>query len=239
MSIVNADLNEWNEQAMAYVSLHSEEYDPFKKIFDTPSFIAMLGNIENKKILDLGCGNGDLCRELSRKKARVIGLDGAESMLKVAGKNFGECTYILCDLMHNEIPFQSGYFDIVTAKMLLDVVSSVEEVCIKALRVLKNKGLYAIEIPHPMRPYIKKNKNRYLGIGHYSAEIQGKIRFSNKNFSYYHRSISFYINTIIDLGFALRKVQEISVDEKFVKRFPRQKDKHIFPTSWQLLFEKT
>jgi ubiquinone/menaquinone biosynthesis C-methylase UbiE len=238
MKTSNTDLQLWNTHPLSYLDLHNENYDQFKKIFDTPAFITMLGNLKNKKILDLGCGNGDLCKALTKRGARVIGLDGAENMLKEAEKNFSGSIYILCDLLHEPIPFPSESFDIVTAKMLLDVVASVSDVSSQALRVLKSKGLYAIEIPHPMRPYIKKNKSRYIGIHAYQAETRGKIKFSDENFSYYHRSISHYINTIIELGFTLRRVQEISVDEAFVKRFPKQKDKQTFPTSWQLLFQK-
>lgn len=238
MSSTNSDLKAWNDHPMSYIDLHAEKNDLFKKKFDTPAFVSMLGNIKNKKILDLGCGNGDLCKVLWQHGGAVIGLDGGENMLKEAKKNFSECFYILCDLMTNPIPFPVDYFDLVTAKMLLDVVASVETVSLQALKVLKSKGLYAIEIPHPMRPYVKRNKNRYIGIDHYEDVVPGKIKFSSKNFSYYHRSISYYINTMIDIGFSVRKVQEIRVNDEFVKLFPDQKDKKVYPISWQILFEK-
>lgn len=234
----NTDLYTWNMGAYDYLQDASEKNNPWKKLSDTPSFITLLGNIAGRRLLDLGCGNGDLCRQLAKRGARVIGLDGSSNMLHEAEMNFSECTYVLCDLMHDEIPFADSYFDIVTAKMLLDVVSSFKTVSIKAFRILKHKGLYAIEIPHPIRPYIKKGKSIYKGIVDYREEVQGKIQFAETNFSYYHRSISYYINELINMGFVLYKIQEVIVDEKFVKRFPQHQDKRTFPTSWQLLFEK-
>lgn len=234
----DTDLKVWDEKASAYLQAASEKNNPFKKIFDTPSFIALLGDIRNKKILDLGCGNGDLCKQLTKKGALVVGLDGSANMIKEAKHNFKNGTYVVCDVLHEPLPFRKSSFDVVTAKMLLDIVSSMQTVSIKAMQVLKKKGLYVIEVPHPIRPFVVKKPHGYIGISDYRKEVHGIIQFSNVNFAYYHRSVSYYINELIRIGFRLLKVEEVIVDDDFVKHFPKHMDKKTFPTSWQLLFEK-
>jgi len=48
------------------------------------SLYSYLKPIQNKSILDYGCGSGTFCRFLSEKKAIVTGVDISENMIKVA-----------------------------------------------------------------------------------------------------------------------------------------------------------
>ena len=238
MKINNSDLKIWEKEVDAYLVSHAEANDPFKKYFDTPAFLSLLGKVRGKKVLDIGCGNGDLCKRLHRRGARVTGLDGSSSMIEAAQENFDKCPYVICDLLRETIPFRTNSFDIVTAKMVLDIVASVEKVSQQAYRVLKRKGLYAIEVPYPIRPILKSKKHRYIGISDYHEQIHGIIKFSDTDFSYYHRPTSYYINEIISCGFTLCRMQEVSVNDDFVREFPDEMDKRIIPTSLQLLFQK-
>ena len=64
---------EWIQ--MAQTSLHRIH-------FIMPFTFKQLGNVSDKVILDLGCGEGGYSRELTRKGATVTAVDCAESAIK-------------------------------------------------------------------------------------------------------------------------------------------------------------
>src|SRR3989441_2001512 len=55
------------------------------KAFEYPSFMALLPDVSRCRVLDLGCGAGQLARHLAeRGAAEVIGVDISERMLALA-----------------------------------------------------------------------------------------------------------------------------------------------------------
>ena len=70
------------------------KYRNFKSITDWElgykNVIKLLGNIENKVILDYGCGEGRVARFVRDMGAKVIGIDPSKEMIQTASKNYSE-----------------------------------------------------------------------------------------------------------------------------------------------------
>ena len=78
-------INEWNQAAKSYSESNStSQYSIFCKEFVSKHF----SNIQNLKILDAGCGNGEYTHILSKNGNKVIGCDGSEEMLKIAKSKY-------------------------------------------------------------------------------------------------------------------------------------------------------
>ncbi len=89
-----------------------------------------------KNILSVGCGSGELERDLTKVKRRVIGIDHAHRMLKLAVKK-GFRNAIQADASF--LPFRARYFDVVMFPEsigYLDMAKALRE----AHRVLKRRG---------------------------------------------------------------------------------------------------
>jgi SAM-dependent methyltransferase len=239
---MNDDLKIWDEGADEYLTEASEENDIFKKFVDTPCFLSLLVEIKGKKVLDIGCGNGDFCKKLIDNNAvEVVGLDGSINMINAARKNCPQAKYIICDLMSEELPFKENYFDIVTAKMMLMNLSSLINLAKKIKRVLKNEGLFAIDVVHPFRPLMKSgdgNSNRYTKSFNYFDKTQGSISFANRSYAFYYRPIFMYLNDFTGVGLRFVKMNEVGVNDQLVVQFPELKSKHNCPVSLQILFKK-
>lgn len=69
--------------------------------------LRLLGLPEGSLVLDLGCGTGDLSRELSCSGRRAVGVDISRGMLARARP--GGASLVLGDAV--ELPFRSGLFD--------------------------------------------------------------------------------------------------------------------------------
>jgi len=233
--------NQWEIYSEKYLERASEINDPFKRIVDSPSFLKLLGNLNYKRILDLGCGNGEFCKAMKVKGGKVTGVDGSASMIKLARQILPLSEFQVLDLRKEKLPFLPSSFDIVTAKLFLMYLPSLTNVLKDINRILKNNGLLAIDLIHPLRPFIFSSKiitKKYLVRQPYLKESSGKIVFSEEKFDFFYRPISWYLNKITSCGFIFLKSQEIVAGKNFVKKFPEENHKQNLPVTLHLLFKK-
>jgi len=100
----------------------------------------LVGGLDGKRVLDVGCGGGILAEAMAAKGARVTGIDLAEKPLKVAmlhGLETGsavEYRHVAVEAVAEESP---GTFDVVTCMEMLEHVpdpASVVASCAKLAR---------------------------------------------------------------------------------------------------------
>ena len=81
-------------------------------------------NVEGKRILDLGCGDGYYSRYLKKRGAEVVGVDLSNNMIKLAKKNAKkdnlEIPFYKMDGEH--LDFEDNYFDMVLTVVVLQHV---------------------------------------------------------------------------------------------------------------------
>ena len=111
-------------------------------------FIPIIGKAP-KKILEIGCGNGELAIGLAKNGYECLGVDVSAtridrlSQLKIEGASFDR-------VEGSKLPFPDNSFDVVVSMQLFehlhpdDAVIHLKEV----LRVLKDGGRYILETPN-------------------------------------------------------------------------------------------
>jgi trans-aconitate 2-methyltransferase len=72
--------------------------------------LELLAPRSGERILDLGCGTGQLTAEIARSGAVVTGLDYSPDMLADARKNFPELTFVLGNAAGFDFPILSMLF---------------------------------------------------------------------------------------------------------------------------------
>lgn len=112
------------------------------------------------RVLDLGCGTGDLARALAAAGLRVAGCDIAEQMLVRAAHGLGghdrnRCAgWIQLEPGWRSLPFASAAFDVVVAASVLEYVAEPAAVLRECARVLRPGGVVLYTVPdlrHPIR----------------------------------------------------------------------------------------
>lgn len=104
----------------------------------------VIGNVEGKRILDLGCGAGYTSLKLLKKGAHVTAIDiSPKSIEHLAGevKALGMSDRITALVMdaHN-LQFDDGYFDLVVGDGILHHLPDLEKALAEIKRVLKPTG---------------------------------------------------------------------------------------------------
>jgi len=101
-----------------------------------------------RRTLEIGCGEGRVARDLTRRGHTVCGIDTSVTLLRYAREADPSGSYVLADA--GSLPFGDGEFDIVVSYNSLmdfeDMAGAVRE----AARVLVPGGRFCICVRHPM-----------------------------------------------------------------------------------------
>jgi len=171
------------------VEKHTKEvYDKFgkeyqrKRIFnelvEVPCMVKTVGNIKDKKLLDIGCGAGVHIKKYLKKGARCWGIDISESMIEMARKNCPNVDFKVGSM--TKLPYKNSSFDIVTASLSMDYIKNLEPVFKEVARVLKKGGKFYYSNESPFvaaREKYEDDKIKISGIGKYINKKTGKKIF--------------------------------------------------------------
>lgn len=106
---------------------------------------------KRSKILDIGCANGEMCKDFT-EKANIYGIDISKILLKKAEKN-GYKT-IQLDLEKSRLPFKDSDFDVVVSGELIEHIVNTDWLMAEINRVLKKRGKLIVSVP---------NVNQWIG----------------------------------------------------------------------------
>ncbi|GAB0102909.1 class I SAM-dependent methyltransferase [Nocardia sp. JMUB6875] len=114
----------------------------------------LLGDIEGKRILEIGCGSAPCSRWLASHGAHPVGLDISRSMLDRgrAAMAAGGPSVPLVQAGAEELPFADESFDLACSAFgAVPFVADSGQVMREVRRVLKPGGRWVFSVNHPMR----------------------------------------------------------------------------------------
>ena len=118
--------------------------------FVAPMYEALLDEIRKipcGKLLDIGCGNGNLFKYIPDKKYELYGVDFAENMISEAKINCGKkALFFTADA--EKLPFDDNTFDIITCNASFHHYIHPNVVLKEMHRVLKKGGTLIIGEPY-------------------------------------------------------------------------------------------
>lgn len=107
------------------------------------------------RVLDLGCGTGELARALVGRGLDVAGCDISPEMLRRAARYPGRCVgWVQLEPGWRTLPFGTAAFDAVIAASVLEYVTEPAAVLRECARVLRPGGVVLYTVPdlrHPVR----------------------------------------------------------------------------------------
>lgn len=106
--------------------------------------LKLIGNVSNKKILDIGCGFAFISGELA-KRNEVHGIDISPRLLALAAEKGLKTKR--WDI-RGGLPFVPNSFDIVLANEVLEHVFDTDAIFPEFSRVLKDEGTLVVSVPN-------------------------------------------------------------------------------------------
>ncbi|WP_340395518.1 class I SAM-dependent methyltransferase [Paenibacillus sp. FSL E2-0177] len=198
---------------------------------------ALLPDLHNKSVLDLGCGFGWHCLYAREQQASsVIGVDISEKMLQQAREKTNDPAITYIQLPIEDIDFASEQFDVVLSSLAFHYIESFAAICRKVHSFLKPGGSFIFSVDHPIFTsreeqdwYADEQGNRlHWPVDHYQSEGLRETKFLTENVIKYHRTISTYFNDLIEAGFTIKVVKEPKPSEE-MSNDPWMKDEERRP----------
>ncbi|MGV8168938.1 MAG: class I SAM-dependent methyltransferase [Candidatus Nanoarchaeia archaeon] len=116
-------------------------------------------SLENKKVLDVGCGYGQDLDLFSRAGAEVYGIDISRKLISLARE---KCPVAKLTVgTFENLPFEDNYFDLAFSRYSLQHSEKASESLEEISRVLKPEGEAIILVTHPVRQYFEKETKNY------------------------------------------------------------------------------
>ena len=206
-----------------------------------PFFLKLVGNVKNKKILEIGCGNGYWLRVLAKKGAKCWGVDISRKQIKLARqieeRNRLGIKYSYIDATKLK-GIKSNYFDgVILMRVLLEIksVSKIKRIFKEVNRVLKKGGFIIVSDLHPFAPslnfkcLIPPKNYSYFKTGTIIKGISEQAGGGKMEYHDIHYTLGDICNSLISANFCIKKIIEPQPSREILKRHPLLKDRKDKP----------
>lgn len=206
-------MSEWDEVADAWIAALGSQGDWGRQHVLDPAFRQFFAGRRFRNVLDIGCGEGRLCRALNRAGVPTIGVDPTVRLIEAAKTRDPNGTYVVAGA--EALPFPDSSFDLAVACIVLGAIRDYRRAIAEMARVVSPGGsLLVVNLtgftsssPHG---WIRSREGDYsfYSIDEYSTESQRYANFSNLSVRNWHRPLSAYMTAFLSQGLVLRQFEE-------------------------------
>ncbi|HAN37033.1 MAG: class I SAM-dependent methyltransferase [Actinobacteria bacterium] len=168
-----------------------------------------------QRVLDVGCGDGQVSRLAARLGAQVVGIDPTWNCVSVANQRGGA---VFARAGAAQLPFADGTFDAVVACLVFEHIRDVDSAIAEVARVLQPGGRFCFFLNHPLLQTPNSGwiddqfldpPEQYWRIGPYLIEDETIEEVEKDVFiPFIHRPLSRYVNTLAANGLLLERMEE-------------------------------
>lgn len=215
------DPNLWETHASWWIEGFSDGADPEYEEQILPLAAAELAGA--RRVLDVGCGEGQISRLAARLGADAIGIDPTWNCVSVAAAR-GGATFARAEAA--ALPFVAESFDAVVACLVFEHIREVELAIAEVSRVLRPHGTFCFFLNHPLLQtpnsgwiddHILDPPEQYWRIGPYLVEQESDEEVEKDVWiPFIHRPLSRYVNTLADNGLLIERMVEPAPPDGFL-----------------------
>lgn len=170
-----------------------------------------LGDVTDKWVLDLGCGNGWLSAEVVDHGGRAVGIDADPGLLEEARRNVGAVELVQADLTSGLPDLGGRKFQRIVAQMVLMDMPSVDRLLRDIGHSLLPNGRFVFTLPHPAFSFGEPQDEGAGGVGEYLRP--GVRRPDPADRPHHHRPLGWYVALLAESGMAVVRLFEAPPDD--------------------------
>lgn len=223
-----------NEQFFeGYKKIRDNEVNA-NNLFEIPALFSMMPDLKGKRVLDLGCGFGEHCKQFIEQGAqKVVGIDISEKMLAVAQKENANPNISYINMSMENIGELDEKFDVVVSSLAFHYVEDYAGVVKNIYNLLDKEGIFIYSQENPLCTCHsggdrwtrdEKGNKIHLNLRDYGIEGERESVWFVDNVKKYHRTFSTIINTLINAGFSIEKMIEPLPSEEILANYPDYQD---------------
>ena len=193
---------------------------------------SLLPDFTNLRVLDLGCGYGWHCVYAAEHGATsVLGVDISHKMLAEAASHHAHPHIRYQQSAMEDLRFPAASFDVIISSLAFHYVADYPALVQNIAQWLSPGGDFVFSVEHPVFTsygsqdwyYDADGKILHFPVDRYYYEGQRDAVFLGEHVIKYHRTLTTYLNTLLDAGFRILRVIEPQPPEHLMD-LPGMKD---------------
>ncbi|WP_263833171.1 methyltransferase domain-containing protein [Sulfurospirillum oryzae] len=161
--------------------------------------------LQNKRVLDAGCGSGTYTKYFIENGASVVGIDASNLAISRAKQTItGEVSFLLGNLEQPLSYLKNESFDFIFSNLVIHYVLDWDRLFRDFFRILKFGSSAIIVVPHPNRNVV----NDYFAVEKVSEVFYTET--ANINIEYYRRPFQMMLNPMTQAGFQIKNTIEFN-----------------------------
>jgi SAM-dependent methyltransferase len=201
--------------------------------------LGLLPDVRGRRVLDLGCGAGQLARHLAEAgAAEVLGIDVSERMLALARAEWAHPRVTYRREAIEDLAFPPARFDLVVSSLVLHYVDDYAGLVSRIAQWLAPGGVLVYSTEHPIFTarlpgdgwvLDEAGRRTRWALDRYSDEGAREENWFVPGVRKVHRTMATLINGLVDAGLVVDRVVEPIPGAEWLARHPLAHDERRRP----------
>lgn len=188
---------------------------------EKPVILNLIGDLTNRRILDLGCGDAAWGQEaLAQGCQSYLGIEGSRNMLMAAQQLLAGTKGEVQQATLESWEYPVSAFDLVVSRLVLHYIQDVEALFQRVHQTLVPAGQFVFSVEHPVitssdQGWQGKGLRQAWLVDNYFDTGQRITSWMNGQVIKYHRTVEDYFVALQQVGFVVESLSEATPQREY------------------------